>query len=171
MMPRWLQAEESPAFRRRCANSTRCPHARERWGNKSAPTMARASCERCIASYIAAPHFRCCRRHRMTDAGMQLDRAGGGAASGEGERLPGMALLIPAGGRKWGIFLSRKKEKTNRISENCRRQYISKIKSQSKRLNFALLRAAQKFTSSTHFLSTCAELLTHRMLCDIIYCV
>ena len=36
----------------------------------------------------------------MTDAGMQLDRAGGGAASGEGERLPGMALLIPASGRK-----------------------------------------------------------------------
>ena len=39
-------------------------------------------------------------RHRMTDAGMQLDRAGGGAASGEEERLPGMALLIPASGRK-----------------------------------------------------------------------
>ena len=40
------------------------------------------------------------RRHRMTDAGMRLDRAGGGAASGEEERLPGMALLIPASGRK-----------------------------------------------------------------------
>ena len=39
-------------------------------------------------------------RHRITDAGMQLDRAGGGAASGEGERLPGMALLIPASGRE-----------------------------------------------------------------------
>ena len=38
-------------------------------------------------------------RHRMTDAGMRLDRAGGGAASGEVERLPGMALLIPASGR------------------------------------------------------------------------
>ena len=39
-------------------------------------------------------------RHRITDAGMQLDRAGGGAASGEEERLPGMALLIPASGRE-----------------------------------------------------------------------
>ena len=30
----------------------------------------------------------------MTDAGMQLDRAGGGAASGEGERLPGRFSLF-----------------------------------------------------------------------------
>ena len=29
----------------------------------------------------------------MTDAGMRLDRAGGGAASGEGERLPGRLSL------------------------------------------------------------------------------
>ena len=33
-------------------------------------------------------------RHRMTDAGMRLDRAGGGAASGEGERLPGRLSLF-----------------------------------------------------------------------------
>ena len=32
-------------------------------------------------------------RHRMTDAGMPLDRAGGGAASGEEERLPGRLSL------------------------------------------------------------------------------
>ena len=30
----------------------------------------------------------------MTDAGMQLDRAGGGAASGEEERLPGRLSLF-----------------------------------------------------------------------------
>ena len=30
----------------------------------------------------------------MTDAGMRLDRAGGGAASGEGERLPGRFSLF-----------------------------------------------------------------------------
>ena len=30
----------------------------------------------------------------MTDAGMRLDRAGGGAASGEGERLPGRLSLF-----------------------------------------------------------------------------
>ena len=30
----------------------------------------------------------------MTDAGMSLDRAGGGAASGEGERLPGRLSLF-----------------------------------------------------------------------------
>ena len=39
-------------------------------------------------------------RHRITDAGMRLDRAGGGAASGEEERLPRMILLIPASGRE-----------------------------------------------------------------------
>ena len=33
-------------------------------------------------------------RQRMTDAGMRLDRAGGGAASGEGERLPGRLSLF-----------------------------------------------------------------------------
>ena len=30
----------------------------------------------------------------MTDAGMAFDRAGGGAASGEGERLPGRLSLF-----------------------------------------------------------------------------
>ena len=67
---------------------------------------ARESCERCIASYIAAPHFRCCRRHRITDAGMRLDRAGGGAASGEGERLPGRLSLF-------SFFHERKRELTS----------------------------------------------------------
>ena len=44
-------------------------------------------------------------RHRITDAGMQLDRAGGGAASGEGERLPGRLSLHP-------FFHERKREVT-----------------------------------------------------------
>ena len=39
----------------------------------------------------------------MTDAGMQLDRAGGGAASGEGERLPGRFSLF-------SFFYKRKRE-------------------------------------------------------------
>ena len=69
------------------------------------PPMARALFERCITSYIAAPHFRCCRRHRITDAGMRLDRAGGGAASGEGERLPGRFSLF-------SFFYKRKREVT-----------------------------------------------------------
>ena len=45
---------------------------------------------------------------------MRLDRAGGGAASGEGERLPGMIFFV--------LFLLQKKENTNRDSESCRRQ-------------------------------------------------
>ena len=44
-------------------------------------------------------------RHRITDAGMQLDRAGGGAASGEGERLPGRFSLF-------SFFYKRKREVT-----------------------------------------------------------
>ena len=42
----------------------------------------------------------------MTDAGMQLDRAGGGAASGEEERLPGRLSLHP-------FFHERKREVTS----------------------------------------------------------
>ena len=42
----------------------------------------------------------------MTDAGMQLDRAGGGAASGEGERLPGRFSLF-------SFFYKRKREVTS----------------------------------------------------------
>ena len=45
------------------------------------------------------------RRHRMTDAGMRLDRAGGGAASGEEERLPGRLSLF-------SFFHERKREVT-----------------------------------------------------------
>ena len=41
----------------------------------------------------------------MTDAGMRLDRAGGGAASGEGERLPGRFSLF-------SFFYKRKRELT-----------------------------------------------------------
>ena len=41
----------------------------------------------------------------MTDAGMRLDRAGGGAASGEGERLPGRFSLF-------SFFYKRKREVT-----------------------------------------------------------
>ena len=41
----------------------------------------------------------------MTDAGMQLDRAGGGAASGEEERLPGRFSLF-------SFFYKRKRELT-----------------------------------------------------------
>ena len=41
----------------------------------------------------------------MTDAGMSLDRAGGGAASGEGERLPGRFSLF-------SFFYKRKREVT-----------------------------------------------------------
>ena len=44
-------------------------------------------------------------RHRMTDAGMSLDRAGGGAASGEEERLPGRLSLF-------SFFHERKREVT-----------------------------------------------------------
>ena len=100
MMPRWLQAEESPAFPRRCASSARCPHARSaeeaslhpQWLGHYLSAVLKAISQHCISGAL--------QRHRMTDAGMQLDRAGGGAASGEGERLPGMALLIPASGRE-----------------------------------------------------------------------
>ena len=42
----------------------------------------------------------------MTDAGMQLDRAGGGAASGEEERLPGRFSLF-------SFFYKRKREVTS----------------------------------------------------------
>ena len=42
----------------------------------------------------------------MTDAGMQLDRAGGGAASGEEERLPGRLSLS-------SFFHERKREVTS----------------------------------------------------------
>ena len=42
----------------------------------------------------------------MTDAGMQLDRAGGGVASGEGERLPGRFSLF-------SFFYKRKREVTS----------------------------------------------------------
>ena len=45
-------------------------------------------------------------RHRITDAGMQLDRAGGGAASGEEERLPGRFSLF-------SFFYKRKREVTS----------------------------------------------------------
>ena len=41
----------------------------------------------------------------MTDAGKRLDRAGGGAASGEGERLPGRLSLF-------SFFHERKREVT-----------------------------------------------------------
>ena len=74
---------------------------------------ARASCERCITSYIAHRISGAIQRHRITDAGMRLDRAGGGAASGEGERLPGMIFFV--------LFLLQKKERSNRNSESCRR--------------------------------------------------
>ena len=53
----------------------------------------------------------------MTDAGMRLDRAGGGAASGEEERLPGRLSLHP-------FFHERKiwiEDPFNRNSESCRR--------------------------------------------------
>ena len=60
-------------------------------------------------------------RHRITDAGMQLDRAGGGAASGEEERLPGRLYSFPPVGGNEVLFLSRKKERCNRNSESCRR--------------------------------------------------
>ena len=69
------------------------------------PPMARALFERCIASYIAHRISGAIQRHRMTDAGMQLDRAGGGAASGEGERLPGRLSLF-------SFFHERKRELT-----------------------------------------------------------
>ena len=104
------KVNERYAQREVCGRSNRTPVAAVRTAHtvlmRSAQKreifaqMARTSCERCITSYIAAPHFRCCQRHRITDAGMSLDRAGGGAASGEGERLPGMILLIPASGRE-----------------------------------------------------------------------
>ena len=42
----------------------------------------------------------------MTDAGMQLDRAGGGAASGEEERLPRRFSLF-------SFFYKRKREVTS----------------------------------------------------------
>ena len=45
-------------------------------------------------------------RHRMTDAGMRLDRAGGGAASGEEERIPGRFSLF-------SFFYKRKREVTS----------------------------------------------------------
>ena len=45
-------------------------------------------------------------RHRITDAGKRLDRAGGGAASGEEERLPGRFSLF-------SFFYKRKREVTS----------------------------------------------------------
>ena len=46
----------------------------------------------------------------MTDAGMQLDRAGGGAASGEEERLPGRLYSFPpVGGNEVSFFHERKR--------------------------------------------------------------
>ena len=60
----------------------------------------------------------------MTDAGMQLDRAGGGAASGEEERLPGRLSLHP-------FFHERKiwiEDPFNRNSESCRRPTAARIK-------------------------------------------
>ena len=88
MMPRWLQAEESTSLPLRCANSTRCPHARSaeetsphpQWLGHYLSAALKAISQHRISGAV--------QRHRITDAGMQLDRAGGGAASGEGERLP-----------------------------------------------------------------------------------
>ena len=60
----------------------------------------------------------------MTEAGMRLDRAGGGAASGEEERLPGRLSLF-------SFFHERKiwiEDPFNRDSESCRRQSAARKK-------------------------------------------
>ena len=60
----------------------------------------------------------------MTDVGMRLDRAGGGAASGEEERLPGRLSLHP-------FFHERKiwiEDPFNRNSESCRRPTAARKK-------------------------------------------
>ena len=81
----------------------------------------------------------------MTDAGMSLDRAGGGAASGEGERLPGMAFFHERKrevtviqkavadrqmhGRKRGnketSWLRRKREYTGKVNERYAQREVS----------------------------------------------
>ena len=112
-MPRWLQVEESPAFRRRCASSARCSHARSaeeaslhpQWLGHYLSAVLKAISQHCISGAL--------QRHRITDAGMQLDRARGGAASGEGERLPGRLYSFPpVGGNEVPFFHERKREVT-----------------------------------------------------------
>ena len=74
---------------RACAEET---NLHPQWLGHYLSAALQAISQHCISGAV--------QRHRMTDAGMRLDRAGGGAASGEEERLPGMILLIPASGRE-----------------------------------------------------------------------
>ena len=110
--------------------------------------MARALFERCIASYIAHRISGALQRHRITDAGMRLDRAGGGAASGEGERLPGRLSLHP-------FFHERKiwiEDPFNRNSESCRRKTVAREKKSDKRKRTERMAASQiSFTINQHY--------------------
>ena len=81
---------------------------------------ARASCERCIASYIAAPHFRC-----HTEASDNRCRDGVRPSRGRGSFRGGGT---PPRKAFFVLFLSRKKERSNRNSESCRRQSAARKK-------------------------------------------
>ena len=75
--------------------------------------VARASCERCIASYIAAPHFRChteASDNRCRDAA----RPSRGRGSFRGGGTPPRKIFFV-------LFLLQKKERSNLNSESCRR--------------------------------------------------
>ena len=60
--------------------------------------------------------------------GCGLTEPGGGAASGEEERLPGRLYSFPPVGGNEVLFLSRKKERSNRNSESCRRPAAAREK-------------------------------------------
>ena len=120
MMPRWLQAEESTSLPRRCANNTRCPHARVRRKNESAPTMARTLFERCITSYITALHFRC-RTEASDNRCRDAARPSRGRGSFWGGGTPPRKIFFV-------LFLLQKKERSNRNSESCRRPTAAREK-------------------------------------------
>ena len=109
MNERYAQREVSGRSNRTIVAAVRTAHAvlmRGALRREIFAPMARTLFERCIASYIAHRISGAVQRHRITDAGMQLDRAGGGAASGEEERLPGRFSLF-------SFFYKRKREVTS----------------------------------------------------------
>ena len=77
------------------------------------PLMARTLFERCITSYIAAPHFRC-RTEASDDRCRDAARPSRGRGSFRGGGTPPRKIFFV-------LFLLQKKERSNRDLESCRR--------------------------------------------------
>ena len=87
--------------------------------------VARTSCERCITSYIAAPHFRCI-AEASDDRCRDAARPSRGRGSFWGGGTPPRKIFFV-------LFLLQKKERSNLNSESCRRQSAAREKTMGTR--------------------------------------